>query len=69
MLSDDGASLAPFLPLDYLPQGDVSPARLAATRVLKNTLVCLDDSGTVHVICLRTMATVFLWSKVARATS
>ncbi len=54
--------MSSLLLTDYLPQSS-SPSKLLATRVLKKTLLCLDDSGAIHVICLQTMMTRFVWSK------
>ncbi len=34
-------------------------------RVLKDLLLCLDDSGAIHVICTDIFVTMDVWSKVS----
>ncbi len=52
-----------MLPTDYLPQSS-SVHILRPTRVVANLLLCVDDSGAVHEICLCTFIVLRVWAKV-----
>jgi hypothetical protein len=62
ILRGDGA-LEQLLPVDYLAQMG-SPLVLRTARVRKNLLFCMDDTGSIHVVCLLTMLLIDVWSKV-----
>ena len=49
--------------MDYADSAS-SPRRVAASRVLGNTLVVLDSLGALHTVCAATMMPLHVWSEV-----
>ena len=63
MMSVDASGLLSALPLSYVGC-DRSPVMIRTSRVLGNTLFCLDNSGALHIICSITMLPLAVWNEV-----
>lgn len=48
---------------DILAHGG-SPKILKAAKVTTDLLFCLDDTGTLLIICLKTLCLINVWAKV-----